>query len=81
VRLLNLLDIVHACECLVGLILAAESHESEATTAVGVSVFDDDLIRSVKDCKLIWKRYTHSLFDITILGESFSQSLVGGVPR
>ena len=55
-KLSNLLDIVHACECLVGLILATEPHESEATTAVGVSIFDDDLIHSVTGLQTHLKR-------------------------
>jgi Ca2+/H+ antiporter len=44
----SLLDVVHACECLVGLILAAKANESEATTAIGVPVFDDNLAHAVK---------------------------------
>lgn len=57
-------NVVHACECLIGLVLAPEPNKPEATTAIGVAIFDDD-----------------SLFDVSILGETFLESLVGGVPR
>jgi hypothetical protein len=46
----NLLDVVHARECLIGLVLAAKPNKSKAATAIGVAVFDDDLMRIVKAC-------------------------------
>lgn len=77
---INLLDVVHLLDRIVGGLFVGEADEAEATATTGVAVLNNNLYTILSEGLTSNVQGTYSLLDLAILLELSAESAIVGVP-